>query len=91
MNVSDFVKTSDTPPGFKPWAQPRNQEAELKVAFEAATARGLYMSVQSLEDFNFFANASYPDPGDGNKHVALFAGAPCWSSRSRPPWIGSSA
>lgn len=76
VNTSDYATTSSTPPDYKAWTQTRNQEAELQVAFEADAGPGLYMGVQAVESFNFFASASYPDPSDGNKHVASYRGRP---------------
>ena len=72
--ASDYSTRRATTPNV-PWTQENGQQAELKIAFEVDPLRsGLYMSVQALDDLDFFKNASFADASPDNPIVIQYRG-----------------
>ena len=73
--AGDYTARRVTSFAYQPWTSEKKQESEIQVAFELNPLQdGYYVSIQSIDNLNFFAGASYPDVREGNKYSLTYRG-----------------
>jgi hypothetical protein len=75
MRRGDYTARRVTTFDYQPWTAEKKQESELQVAFELNPATdGYYVSIQALDQFNFFSQAAFPDVREGSKYSLTYNG-----------------
>lgn len=71
----DYTARRVTTFAYQPWTSEKKQESEIQVAFELnPNADGYYVSIQAVDNLNFFAGSAYPDVREGSKYSVTYKG-----------------
>lgn len=73
--AGDYTARRVTTYSYQPWTSEKKQESEIQVAFEInPSTDGYYVSIQALDNLNFFSGASYADVREGSKYSLTYKG-----------------